>query len=167
LIRAGDVSLNPGPVVHDQYNRNSLFSFCTINCRSILSNPRKLYHIKALAETYDYSIIALTETWLDDTVEDYRISINGYNAIRLDRNSNGGGVALYIKNELITKCLGYLSDDVIEALWILINLKVKIFYSLFTTVPKIYLKMRRGLQLTLITFKNALTALMTYNQMLK
>ena len=125
LILAGDVALNPGPLGHAQYSSNNLFSFCTINCRSVLSNPNKIDHIKVLAETYAYSVIALTETWLDNTIEDHRIEISGYNVIRKDRNSHGGGVALYIKNELATKFLDYLSDDVFESLWIMIKLKGK------------------------------------------
>ena len=44
------------------------------------------------------SILGITESWLDDSVPDSEISIDNFSLLRKDRNRNGGGVALYIKN---------------------------------------------------------------------
>ena len=41
----------------------------------------------------------VTETKLDDKVTQSALSIPGYLLIRQDRNANGGGVAMYIKEE--------------------------------------------------------------------
>ena len=40
----------------------------------------------------------LTETWLDEVVPDSFIGINGFDIMRCDRNLNGGGVALFVRN---------------------------------------------------------------------
>ena len=44
-----------------------------------------------------FDIITLNETKLDTTVLDCEIGIPGYDVIKHDRNRNGGGVAIYIK----------------------------------------------------------------------
>ena len=42
-------------------------------------------------------ILGLNETKLDKTIPDSQVDIEGYDILRRDRNRNGGGVALYIK----------------------------------------------------------------------
>jgi hypothetical protein len=42
-------------------------------------------------------IVAVTETWLDDSIADEALNMRGYTLHRTDRNLNGGGVALYIR----------------------------------------------------------------------
>ena len=44
------------------------------------------------------------ETKLDGTIDDALVSIDGYSIKRHDRNRNGGGVALYIKDSIVDKC---------------------------------------------------------------
>ena len=39
---------------------------------------------------------------LDGTIQDYEVNVNGYEVIRKDRNRNGGGVSIYIRN-----CISY------------------------------------------------------------
>ena len=39
----------------------------------------------------------VVETWLDDTISDSEIFIQGYSTCRLDRTRHGGGVLMYIK----------------------------------------------------------------------
>ena len=45
-------------------------------------------------------ILAINESKLDDSFTDEEISIPGYIIVRKDRNRHGGGVALYIKENL-------------------------------------------------------------------
>ena len=39
----------------------------------------------------------MVESWLDDTILDSEISIQGYSFCRLDRTRHGGGVLIYVK----------------------------------------------------------------------
>ena len=42
----------------------------------------------------------IVETWLDDSVFDNELTISNYCLVRLDRNRHGGGVLLYIRDDL-------------------------------------------------------------------
>ena len=70
-----------------------------INTRSILKHMDELRLI--FGDVYP-SMIAITETWLDDSVADSEISILKYSLERLDRNTNrrGGGEAFYLMDGL-------------------------------------------------------------------
>ncbi len=48
----------------------------------------------------DIDITRLNETRLDDNIPDAEVSIKGYTIFRNDRNVNGGGVAIYVKDTL-------------------------------------------------------------------
>lgn len=52
-------------------------------------------------------ILALTETWLDETWNDFQLTVPGYNLFRKDRKCNihdqsrscaGGGVIIYVRD---------------------------------------------------------------------
>ena len=47
-----------------------------------------------------FHIIAITETKLGSIVEDSLVALEGYNLLRQDRKTTGGGVALYVHNSL-------------------------------------------------------------------
>ena len=50
----------------------------------------------------DYDIIAITETWLSNTIYTNEIFPYGYNVFRRDRDGRGGGVLLAVKNTIHT-----------------------------------------------------------------
>ena len=66
---------------------------------------------------YKFDIIAISETWVSEP-EQNKFNINGYDVYHTARkNKRGGGVALYVKQELECKFLSYKSsvvDDLIE-----------------------------------------------------
>ena len=63
-------------------------------------------------------MIALTETWLDDSVNDSELIINNYCLIRAYRNLQRGGVCLFIgENFTFNRKLDILTDS-IETLWV-------------------------------------------------
>lgn len=62
------------------------------NCRSI---NNKLATLCKLIEMHKIDVVLLTETFLS---KEKSIKINGFNVIRYDRNSRGGGVMIAIKN---------------------------------------------------------------------
>ena len=94
-----------------------------LNIRSLLP---KIDEIRDLMATSNFDIFAVCESWLNDTVLDSEIAIEGYQIYRKDRsNSIGGGVCLYVKNEYaFTVCHDLMFNDV-EALWGVLNLDSK------------------------------------------
>ena len=50
-------------------------------------------------ETTALNILAVIESTLDNIVEEL-ISIDGYKTVRLDRNKHGGGIAIFISEDL-------------------------------------------------------------------
>lgn len=57
-----------------------------------------------LAENLSYDIFELSESWLSPIVDDSFIKVKRYTLLRQDKNINGGGVCLYVRNEYeITK----------------------------------------------------------------
>ena len=75
---------------------NSIFSLCHVNIRSIRKNLSELESYLEVLD-HEFSIIGLTETWLNDSsCEIY--GINGYNTVERHRTRTGGGVALFIRD---------------------------------------------------------------------
>jgi len=67
------------------------------NAHSV-GNKQEELEATVLLESYD--LIALTETWWDES-HDWSVAINGYRLFRRDRwGKRGGGVALYIKKSI-------------------------------------------------------------------
>ena len=70
-------------------------------------------------------ILVVVETKLDDTFPDSQFFIEGYSTpFRLDRNRNGGGVLIYVREDIpCKKLLKHNFPDDIEGLFIEINLR--------------------------------------------
>ena len=95
----GDIELNPGP---RKLKENNL-SICHWNLNSITAhNFSKLTQLKAYISTYKHDFICLSETYLDSSIPDNLIGIEGYNLVRADHPDNikGGGVCIYYKESL-------------------------------------------------------------------
>ena len=67
-------------------------------------NRRDELLMAIIGEKYD--IVGLTETWATNSISDSELDIAGYSLYGRDRNnilkSKGGGVALYIKDNLVS-----------------------------------------------------------------
>ena len=141
LVTCGDIEPNPGPVPGDQHSidtdstlsmnstLNSLIdsTFCTIvhlNVRSLLSSIDQIS-----VELNEFDIIALSETFLNDTIDNSDIDIAGYcEPFRMDRNRHGGGVCIYVKSTLhAERCYEY-EDNRMECIWLKITSTNKTFY---------------------------------------
>ncbi len=114
---AGDVHPNPGPA--------KTLNIGHINCRSIISagtvhssRATKLDEIHLLMKQESFDIVCLTETWLDATIPDSDIDLDGYLIHRHDRNRHGGGVAIYVSESLAASRRQDLEIGDSEALWI-------------------------------------------------
>ena len=70
-----------------------------------------------------FDIICLNETFCDDSIADNEISLPDYSIERKDRNHHGGGVAMYIRNNLTFVCRIDLETDDVECIWVEIKCK--------------------------------------------
>jgi len=106
IILSGDVELNPGP---------SLLDICHVNIRGL--SPVKLLAIRQeLADIY--SIISLSETFLS-SASTHNLEIPGfYPVFRRDRGTFGGGVACYVRHNLVVKRREDLEILGMECLWL-------------------------------------------------
>lgn len=89
-----------------------------LNVRSLLN---KFVDFKDMLISKDYHILAITETWLHNDVPNEAVAINGYKLIRKDRDGRGGGVGIYIKENLSFQIIE--TGDTIEQLCVSIKLK--------------------------------------------
>jgi len=67
-------------------------------------------------------ILGISETWLDGTVLDGEVSIQGYSQFRRDRGSRGGGVLVYVPESCHCRRRRDLEDHTTEAIWIELHL---------------------------------------------
>ena len=77
---------------------------------NIVSLRKHRRELEIVLNDNDIDIIGLSETRLDETVRDSDVNINGYNIYRNDRNTNGGGVAIYVKESLSEPTVKIKSD---------------------------------------------------------
>jgi len=101
--------------------RSRDFSVLHVNTRSMNAhnNTMKLDEINVRAAEYDFDVICLTETWLDNSIDANSIRLIGYRDLfHLDRNRHGGGVLAYVKNNMyVVRHFDFESPDV-EILWL-------------------------------------------------
>jgi exonuclease III len=96
------------------------FRIAHLNVNGILS---KLPFIKILLHQTKLDIFSICETKINDTITDNDIKIDGYVCYRKDRNRNGGGVLLYVNENLDSRPLKHLQTENIESIWVKVCLK--------------------------------------------
>src|ERR1700712_4572600 len=91
------------------------FSFANINVRSITKNFAAFKD-----STFDlYDIITIDESWLKPDIPDNILELPGYSLIRSDRyNKRGGGVAVYLRDNIFKYSVILTPQDQSEQLWI-------------------------------------------------
>jgi len=111
LFMCGDIHPNPGPST----TRGDGISIVHVNARSLQYKTLFLE-----AELGKFDIITVSETWLSDKVDQDSICLNGYHPpVRRDRPGDShGGVAVYVKCNLICKPRIDLCIPDLEAIWI-------------------------------------------------
>ena len=102
-VISGDIHPNPGPVLgHNSRRENiptrKLKVFCwSLNARSVANKGQEL--ISRL--TYKpCDLVAITETWLDQSIESSKIFTRSFQVHRRDRTRHGGGILLAYNIEL-------------------------------------------------------------------
>ena len=97
ILLSGDVETNPGPETLD---------FCCWNLNSITAHDfLRVSLIEAYNSVFNYDLIGIVETHLDNTVDNDRLTLDGYSFIKANhpQNVKRGGVGLYIKDSLPSK----------------------------------------------------------------
>ena len=76
-----------------------------MNVRS-LKNRDNLIQLRELNGEHQYDILTISESWLNSTVKNSEVEIEGYRLLRLDRlGKRGGGVCVFTRNSLKTKII--------------------------------------------------------------
>jgi len=76
--------------------RKSGMKFAHVN---IVTLPGHSADVDVLLEETNLDLLGLTEMRLDSTIPDSQICPEGYACYRKDRNRNGGGCAVFLKNK--------------------------------------------------------------------
>ena len=74
--------------------KNRVLHFGHLNINSILP---KIKQLKSLLINSNPSVLRITETKLDNTVNNEEVKIDGYNLIRSNRNKMEGGIPCYMQ----------------------------------------------------------------------
>ena len=86
----------------------------------------KIDELRIICSLYLPDIVCIVETWLDHTVDNSEIFIQGYCVHRLDRNRHGGGVLLFVK-DVFTCSVLYKGDFELE--FIVLSIKQSVTTS--------------------------------------
>ena len=98
ILLSNDINLNPEP-----HFQNNLFNFMSWNVNSLAKdNFQRVCLIEAHNSIFNYDLISICETSLNDTVELPDIQLSDYTFIPANNpaNSKNGGVGLFYKNSL-------------------------------------------------------------------
>ena len=111
LLCHGDIEINPGP---KKFKKNSL-SVCQWNLNSLSAhNFSKLTQLKAYISIYKHDFICLSEIYLDSSILDGLLEIDGYDLIRSDHPNDikRSGVCINYKEQLPVRAINipYLKE---------------------------------------------------------
>ena len=109
IILSNDINLNPGP-----HHQNNLFNFMSWNVNSLAKNNfQRVRLIEAHNSIFNYDLISICETSLNDSVELPESLLNDYTFVPANNplNTRNGGVGLFYKNSLPVIVRNDLSFD--------------------------------------------------------
>ena len=115
IILANDIHVNPGPNL-----QNTFLTFMSWNVNSLVKNNfERVKHIEAHNAIFNYDLISICETALNDSVELPDTLLNDYTFICSNNpnQSKHGGVGLFYKNSLplkVRKDLSFRESIVVE-----------------------------------------------------
>ena len=96
------------------------FKLAAINITSL---PKYIDQLRIYMHDKPIDILAINETRLDSSISDTEMGIPGYAMERNDRNRHGGGVALYIKNNIDYELDDTLKINNFNLEWICVKVK--------------------------------------------
>ena len=99
---------------------NEKIKMLLLNAISIV-NISKRFELEAYAKLNGYKIIAVTESWATPEMSDAELGLEGFVLFckdrRLVRDGRGGGVLLYVRNDLKCVALDNLNELNCESVW--------------------------------------------------
>ena len=106
----------PNPTA-DKIRKWDLPSLINLNARSL--NSEKVDELHVTVTTHDVSIVCVSETWFKDYMDSSSLTMQGFCLERKDRDhGRAGGVACYIRNDLMYKRLNDMEVHDLEVMWI-------------------------------------------------
>lgn len=88
-----------------------------LNVRSLQAH---LNYVALLIDEHDLDMLAVTETWLTDTVDTSIVTLQGYDFVRRDFRGRGSGVGVYVRQGITYDIVQ--TPDIIEQLCICVKL---------------------------------------------
>ena len=89
--------------------KNRGLRFIHLNISSLLS---KIDGLREIVKASNATAVGITESKLDDSINDYEICIKGYNTITHDRNRKGRGVVCYVSNKICFNAKNCISNEI-------------------------------------------------------
>ena len=113
LLLCGDIHTNPGPNNLNQLD-NSIITAMHLNINSLRNKTSILE-----AEASKYDIITISETWLNENINNDSIFLAGFHPpVRNDRPDGWGGVAIFMKSKLVCKARPDMHIPGLDAVWV-------------------------------------------------
>ena len=138
LLLSYDVHPHPGPTEIDQEFSNGFFSFCNWNLNTLSKdNFNRISLLEAHNTLFNYDIISLCETSLNDEMQVPEKAIPGYKYQPLNHPSGNkkGGVGIFYKDTLPLRIRSDLSFNECLVTELIFGRK-KIFFSVFYRNPE-------------------------------
>ena len=151
LLIAGDVELNPGPT------QNFAHTLSILHC-NIRSIRHKLDYIRD--HFSDFNVLCFTETHLNEDISNDAILLQSYDTpYRKDRTNHGGGILVYLNEDIIHERVTDLEVYCDESIWVKVKLKTEslligVFYSPRTADADFFYKMNINLEKAIEITKN-------------
>ena len=119
IALSGDVEVNPGFVSLDDLKSIRGLKIAHLNIRSLRHKSDSL-RLEGL-DSNMIDILTLSETWLDESIQDFEISLPGFVCVRKDRigaKKGYGGVAIFVRVGLPFRVRYDIDVGQSECLWI-------------------------------------------------
>ena len=119
--------------------KSNVFSIISLNCQSLNAKIDQLRLYLSSFDSFQFSAIALQETWLTSDADVSLLQINGYTLISRGRSCSAhGGVAIYLRSDLSYRILDVLDNEQVwDGLFIEVSLNGK-FQSKKLIIGNIY-----------------------------
>jgi len=102
-------------------SRDQKVRVVVLNARSIV-NMKKRLELEVIVKRFGYKIIAVTDSWATPEINDCELGLEGFVLFHKDRNEirdgNGGGVLLYVSNDIKCVAIDKLNHLKCESLWV-------------------------------------------------
>ena len=125
LLIIGGIESNPGPINNKKLSNNITIAHVNINS---ITATGKVQELTNFVDVNKITILALTETKLDDSINPNLYTIDNFHPpITRPRDRHGGGTAVYIHSSLTFSRISSL--ELPGEKWIWIKIKTRLYIS--------------------------------------